>query len=89
MHRLVIHEYIPKLIGRCHCGHWETLQHRIRPIIGDNSQLVCVSKSSTGFKTTADVTRRYKPSLPKVANCLRHILTFSSSSVGREDAPQR
>lgn len=36
MHRLVIHEYTPKVIGRCHCGHWETFQHRVRPIIGDN-----------------------------------------------------
>ncbi len=36
MHLLVIHEYTQKLIGRCHCGHWETFQHRILPIIGEN-----------------------------------------------------
>ena len=96
MHRLVIHEYIPKVIGRRHCGHWETFQHRIRPIIGDNWIILYTGdpsylrkQTSTGFKTTADVTRPYKPSLPKAANYLRQIFTFSSSSVGRKDAPQR
>lgn len=36
MHSLVIHEYTQKLIGRCHCGHWEAFQNRMLPIIGEN-----------------------------------------------------
>lgn len=67
MHSLVIHEHTQKLIGRCHCGHWEALQNRMLPTLvriglsyTQETRLISVSKSRTSFKSTADVTRPHK-----------------------------